>query len=139
LGHFADGLAPFSPDGDRYGLVGISGDVTLAPKFLRLASFSEGVAAAQLERRKWGFLAPDSRWAIEPNFVQALSFSEGLACVTLPEKDRRGRKGYIDHSGEMVIPPRYFREASFHNGWALVEFEGRTQVIDKKGTVVWEC
>lgn len=118
--------------------MGIGGEVQFAPKFLQLDSFSEGVAAAKLERRKWGFLAPDGHWAIEPNFVQALSFSEGLACVTLPGKDRRGRKGYIDHTGEMVIPPRYFREASFHNGWALVEFEGRTQVIDKKGIVIWE-
>src|SRR4051812_10747796 len=49
-----------------------------------------------------------------------------------------GQQRFIDHSGDMVIPPRYYRENSFHNGWALVEFEGRTQVIDRKGTVIWE-
>ena len=137
VGPFLDGIGPFSPDGDRFGLVRLNGEVILQPKYLQLFGFSEGVAAAQVERNKWGFIDASGEWAIEPNFFQALPFSEGLACVTVKGKDRRGCKGFIDRSGEFIIPARYHRQASFHNGWALVELEGRIQIIDKRGEVIW--
>ncbi|HVK59618.1 MAG TPA: WG repeat-containing protein, partial [Candidatus Kapabacteria bacterium] len=78
-------------------------------------------------------------WVIEPIYKQALSFDNGLACVTVPGKKRHGTKGFINSRGEMVIEPRFHRQSSFwHREWALVGFENRDAIIDRKGNVIWE-
>jgi len=47
------------------------------------------------------------------------------------------KKGFINKKGEMVIEPRFDREASFKDGLAEVEFEKSRAYINKMGEVVW--
>jgi hypothetical protein len=71
-------------------------------------------------------------------YHKAISFREGLACVTVPDRSRYGTKGFVNSTGEMVIEPRFQCDSSFHEGWAWVECNGMNQIIDRRGTVIWE-
>jgi WG containing repeat len=48
-----------------------------------------------------------------------------------------GSWGYIDRSGEMVIPPMYRQGGTFKNGLALVIAAGKWAYIDQQGHPVW--
>ena len=51
---------------------------------------------------------------------------------------QRGLWGYIDENAQWVIPPQYDSAASFSDGLALVEKDGKLMYIDHSGAVVWE-
>lgn len=87
---------------------------------------------------------------IAPQFDLAVDFSEGLAAVCFKEKKKngekikwsRGRWGYIDKTGELVIKPQFISAHDFSEGLARVHVEGyegdRLGYINKKGEWVWE-
>jgi hypothetical protein len=60
-------------------------------------------------------------------------FSEGLATIRMGV---RGKFGYMDRTGRVVIPPIYDEAREFSEGLALVSQEGRYGFIDKTGKVV---
>ena len=62
-----------------------------------------------------------------------MEFSEGLHPVK-----QNGLWGYINEYARWVIPPQYDSAASFRDGLALVEQDGKLSYIDHDGTVVWE-
>jgi hypothetical protein len=79
---------------------------------------------------------------IEPKYVQAARFSEGLARVAVVE-DGGEKVGFIDHSGQFVIPPKFntdgdFRRNStdFSDGAASLT-EGLRPTVMKKEKVVY--
>ena len=59
------------------------------------------------------------------------SFSEGLAAVVI-----NGKWGYIDKSGNMVIPAKYDWAYDFSEGLAAVVINGKMGFIDKSGALV---
>lgn len=52
-----------------------------------------------------------------PAFPLCVPLSEGLAAV---QTDLNGRYGYIDRSGDFVIPARFDLAHPFHDGAAMV-------------------
>ncbi len=60
-------------------------------------------------------------------------FSERCAAVR-----QNGLWGYINEQAEWVISPQYDSAASFRDGLALVEKDGKLMYIDHSGAVVWE-
>jgi len=58
-------------------------------------------------------------------------FSEGLLAV-----ERNGRMGFIDRTGNIVIPLDYYVVHTFSEGLALVENNNRFGFIDRAGRVV---
>ncbi|MDE7413690.1 MAG: WG repeat-containing protein, partial [Muribaculaceae bacterium] len=58
----------------------------------------------------------------------AWDFSDGLAPVKIG-----GKKGFIDKSGELVIPAKYDDAWNFSDGLALVKIGGKWGYIDKSG------
>lgn len=68
---------------------------------------------------------------IPARFERALPFSEGLAAVSL-----KGRFGYIDGRGEIVIEPKFDLAGNFHQGLAEVLIGDKTGVIDRTGEIV---
>ena len=109
------------------------------------------------ENRAWyaeGYDAPDDTWSDSGYYQFGLidrngtiltdscfrclgeygsPFCEGAAAVSLDRK-----WGFIDEDAKWVIPPQYDRAASFSDGLALVEKDGRLMYIDHSGAVVWE-
>jgi len=89
----------------------------------------------------WVFADRDGRPVIEGDFLLCNPFHEGRAAVTpriLP--DGRANSGYligyIDETGEFVIPPQYRTVGDFHEGQAWVEADDRFGYIDVDGEPV---
>ena len=59
------------------------------------------------------------------------SFSEGLAAVGI-----EGKWGFIDKSGNEVVPLKYDWAGSFSEGLAMVKLDGRWSFIDKLGNEI---
>src|SRR5215472_13616499 len=51
----------------------------------------------------------------------------------------QGKWGFIDRSGEVVIPPRFEDEGDFFGGLARVEIDGKWGYIDERGRVSIPC
>ncbi len=92
---------------------------------------------------------------IQSRFKQAGQFSEGLASVLVSEPSRqhqlwgepnRSPLGFIDATGALVIPAKFYQEnlysggPEFHNGLAEVELSRDSEgIIDRQGRVLLVC
>jgi hypothetical protein len=50
-----------------------------------------------------------------------------------PDKEGKGKFGYVDKTGKTVIEAKYERAGSFSEGFAAVMIDGKTGFIDKSG------
>ena len=111
-----------------------------------IASYSEGLAAV-LDRKsgRCGFINTKGELVIQPEYTALPDpeynrilphFSEGLAAA----RNDDGLWGYIDKSGECVIPFRYDEAGEFDLGLATVFSGGKMDVINTDGESVgcWE-
>jgi len=78
----------------------------------------------------------DLNWAMAPQYDYAQDFSEGLAVVT-----KNGLAGYINTTGEVVIPFQFVKAGNFSEGFAVVQTKekGKYGYIDKNGELVIPC
>ena len=99
--------------------------------------FSDGLAAFyDMDKRRYGFFNKAGKIVCPATYLKVQDFSEGLAAVKVPENG--GRWGFIDVSGNMVIPAKFSKEPyPFREGKASVaKREGGVVMIDKTGTVI---
>ena len=59
--------------------------------------------------------------------------------VLVPYRDGNGKWGFIDKSGNEVVPCKYDDASSFSEGLAFVELDGKYGFIDKSGNEVVPC
>ena len=67
--------------------------------------------------------------------VEYYIFSDGL-CAVLPTKDSSSKWGYINQSGQMVIPCQFDDAEAFHGGVAKVKKNGKWGLINCKGKLI---
>lgn len=77
-------------------------------------------------RRDGSRLTDEIFYSVEP-------FSEGRAAVI---RKKGEQYGYIDETGNMVIPPSYDRAEPFHEERAAVNIDKKWGFIDRSGTMV---
>jgi hypothetical protein len=105
---------------------------------LQLAPFSEGLAPV-LSFNRLGFIDGTGKVVIEPLFRETSGFSEGLAAVKIIGSDGQYVWGYIDRAGRFAIAPQFREAHPFAGGLAQVATaEGKKQLIDGTGKVVWQ-
>jgi hypothetical protein len=145
---FTEGLAAVMISG-MWGYIDKTGKTVIPLRYSHAERFSEGLAAV-LVSGKWGFIDKTGQMVIPPQYdVQQYGgvwvgglldmdktanshFSEGLASV------RVGKKwGFIDRTGQMVIPPLYDHAGPFSEGLAYVKVGKKWGYIDKTGEYVW--
>jgi hypothetical protein len=81
---------------------------------------------------KWGFRKKSGGMVIKPEYEEVSEFfSEGLAAVKY-----KGEWGFIDETGEVVIPIRYKMAFYFREGLAHVYDGEKWGYIDKKNKTV---
>ena len=136
---FSDDIALVMKD-DKYGYIDKTGKEIIPLQYEDAAMFSEGLAAVKVNGKN-GFINKQGKMVITPVFERAChvsQFSDGLAPVYTTTND--GPAGYIDSTGQMVIPARYAFVDPFSEGVAMVRPLGSVAYgyINKKGEWVIE-
>lgn len=142
---FSDSVAWATKGGGQWVALDVNGSVlfTLNHVFEQPMPFSEGLAVVTMVSNnhfKLGFINKKGDMVTtisegESPKWRAESFNEGLAPVY---KEEGG--GYIDMTGQIIIPTKYIRVTSFHNGFARVQNKDyKWGVINKNGEIVLPC
>ncbi|MGH1337396.1 MAG: WG repeat-containing protein [Aureispira sp.] len=129
--------------GKRYRLVDRAGKWVGKRSFGTINEFSEGLAAVRLQssgsksilRRNlhWRLIDTTGDFVSKEEFRRIEPFSEGLAKF----KNNKGRYGYLNEKGEVVIPAVYIKADPFQEGSAVVwKTYNKTGVLDSSGQVV---
>lgn len=101
-------------------------------KYDYIGPFEDGLAVVADAGGKVGFIDETGREVIAPAYESPEThFSEGLASVK-----SGGKAGYINKSGEVVIPFRFDIGFEFSEGLAGVIIDGKGAYIDKTGKIV---
>ena len=142
----------YTENGWIWGYLSSCGDEVLAMQYESARCFSEECAVVRFKGDEGeSYIDIQGKKLFDRTFAEAMPFSEGLAAVSLDGE----KYGYIDKTGEFVIPPIYDRWAidnlmwevtetpeelmQFHNGYAMVANaeEGWAAYIDKTGKEVF--
>lgn len=116
---------------ERYGLLDAEGNLLLTSDHEGIISYDGQtpvglclwVNGGKYRVEDWGKLVPG--W-LEP-----------LPTPDLTPVYSEGRGGYVDPSGNLVIPYQYDYVSGFHEGYAVVSLDGERGVIDEKGTLLF--
>ena len=139
---FSEGSAAVRmPDNGKMGYIDKSGNIIIAGKYDRAYLFSDGLGRIEEDgqnsppnSRRVGFIDKQGTQVID-FFDGAEDFSEGLAAVRVNWK-----WGFIDMTGDIVIPPVYGLVDSFSEGYTSVECENdKYAFIDKTGAQITNC
>ena len=136
---FKGGLAAVTIDG-KTGFINRLGKLVLKPILdfpaNEIALPSEGMRMVVVDSL-FTFVDSTGKIIRQPGFEYALDFFEGRALVS-----NRGRYGYINRGGTLVIPMKYDVGWSFSEGLALVGTADRKDIklslIDTSGNIIFD-
>jgi hypothetical protein len=123
-------------DGRKYFFIDKNGNLLFMPPYEQVEIYSEGLAPVAVragDKYAWGFIDETGNVVIKLQFDIVSNFSEDLATVWIDDK-----KGYIDKTGQLVIPAIYDNRggqnySNFKNGRAMIVKNGFVGVIDRSG------
>ena len=113
----------------RYGLADREGKVLLAPALKKITDGGEGYLGGQ-SGKTWSFYNLKGE-KLPGDYEAVRAFSEGLAPVKL-----RGKWGFADAAGKVVIQPQYKEVHGFSEGLAAVKTDQQWFYIRRDGTVL---
>jgi len=129
--NFHEGLATVKIK-RKQGAIDQKGNLIIPAIYDEIYPFSDGIAKVD-SAEQIKYINKTGAHITHEAFEDGKSFSEGLAAVR-----KKGKWGFIDIHGKMVILPKYDDvKRSFHNGLALVEWNGKLGYIDKSGKEYW--
>lgn len=103
----------------------------IEPRFEAVHAFNEGLAVAAINN-KWGHIDKRGAFVVQPIYDFVTSFSEGLSAAKVGGE--KGRIGYIDQSGRVIINFQFRDALPFQGGKALVcTVSGECYYIDRAG------
>lgn len=122
--HFHD------PDGmDRtYGYINKKGEQVVPPKYLDAIDYYSGKAYI-MNKEERGYVDKKGDWLFKLDTLVGYVFNEGMA----PVSNKKGKFGFINDKGEVVIDMNYDEAKPFHEGLAAVNTKGKFGFINKKG------
>jgi hypothetical protein len=131
VSNFINGFA-LVRSGELWGMIDATGNVVIPIEYETLRDFSDGVALAKIPYGEKGFVDISGNFTPLYNY-DIYSFSEGFALFS---EGYKGKRGYIDKTGALVIPAEYDLAYSFENGLARVQKNGYWGYINKAGKAV---
>ena len=136
IGYFHDGLAYADKMNGYWCYINTLGQTVIPGPFSYVGDFKDGLALVRNPRVYAGYQFID--WQNQPltsaGWEDAEEFSCGLALVK-----RDGLYGYIDRTGEVVIPLQFTSASSFYNGVALVRRGEERIAINTQGETLYTC
>ncbi|MCI9047618.1 MAG: tetratricopeptide repeat protein [Hungatella sp.] len=138
-GFFHDLCRARDRDSSLFGYMNSKGEVVIPCIYENTKGFESG-AAFSISDEGWGFINTQGQWLVDERYdFMGDETENGLYCV----RDREtGKCGYVDVSGQFVIPCVYDKAFSFNgksgdkNRRAIVFFEGKGTMIDDQGNDV---
>lgn len=140
VSRYSEGLINCS-DNENWGFININGDFIIPPIYKYTREFSEGKAAVTPKKINgkankkdlYAFINKVNEIVIPPLFTGAdIQFSEGLCAVW------DNGYGYINETGELVIPCDFYLGQHFSEGLAVIQPKGKNKnygFIDKSGAI----
>lgn len=126
--NFSEGLALFKSADGKYGFIGEDGKYVINPIYKYANSFSEGMACVVMENGKPQFIDKNNKILFTVDKAEyCFGFKEGLARVQI-----KGKYGFIDKSGKIIVNPIYEDAQDFKEGLAAV-----AKKDEKKDEVLW--
>ncbi len=161
VGDFHEGLASVRNSNGNWGYIDKTGKLVIPCKWEVAYEFSEGLAVVQDSNGKCGYIDKTGNLVIPCKWEAAGYRHDDLFCVTKTGKrgifelgksagdfheglaivqDSNGKCGYIDKTGNLVIPCKWEVVGDFHEGLAIVQdSNGKCGCIDKTGKLVIPC
>lgn len=128
---FKEGLAAVLIDG-KWGYINKQGQLIIEPQFIHASDFNNNIAIAGIKNKR--FCIDQSGKFLSKKYDQISRFSEGLADVRL-----KGKGGYIDLSGKLVIPLEFSSTLRFSEGMGPVYIDNKhLGFINTKGEMIIE-
>lgn len=126
--NFSEGLALFKSADGKYGFIGEDGKYVINPIYKYANSFSEGMACVVMENGKPQFIDKNNKILFTVDKAEyCFGFKEGLARVQI-----KGKYGFIDNTGKIIVNPIYEDAQDFKEGLAAV-----AKKDEKKDEVLW--
>ncbi len=124
----------YAPGTELYGMLSVTGEVVIEPKYEYLDLFSEEGLARFCDHGLWGYVNLEGKEVIPAHYEDANNFSEGLAAVKID-----GLYGFIDVSGEMMIEPQFMgvQEGFLYDRCAVIA-GNKIGLIDRSGKRIVE-
>lgn len=162
---FSEGLAVVRDATKKYGYIALNGTEIVSPSFENAEGFSEGVAHVY-DGNDWMYIDSQGRRISWLNDGGDGSFAEGVArtyvdrthallllngtIIEVPNVDWlsaycrngrvefsvKGRYGFVDRLGQVVIQPQYEETSTFSEGLAAVKVNGKYGYIDIAGRMI---
>ncbi len=127
-------IPTYAPGTELYGMLSVTGEVVVEPKYEQLYLFTEDGLARFCAHGLWGFVNKKGEEVIPPQYEEANNFSKGLAAVKID-----GLYGFIDTTGKMVLEPQFEGvDNGFHFDRCIIDERGHKGLIDTKGNVIVE-
>jgi len=105
------------------------------PQFKRTGPYCDERAAVQRADNLWVYLDPRGQEVSSP-WDAAEAFTEGRGLVTSYKGGHNFLHGYVDTSGQVVIPVTFAGARLFSEGLAAVLVDGKWGYIDRDGKMV---
>lgn len=122
-------------DDDEYVYINKQGEIVIDSLYYRAHDFSDGYGAVG----HYFYDTAGNKLQTE-RFIYVETFSDSMARISGyhgTDNDKKQGYGYITHSGELVIPPRYYEAGDFSSGLAPVRLKNEPYgYINKKGDYV---
>lgn len=137
-GGFSEGLAPVKLNG-KWGFIDHEGKFVIPSQFEYARSFSDGLAAVCADAYKCGHVNRQGAWVVPPKYGQTYPFRGGYAYVV---GRYPGYVGFVDTSGNEVLPVKYSEGGYLGEGWFRVlthdeKGMGEWTVMDARGKVLY--
>ena len=136
--NFRDGVSWVKlPDSEGFFLINKTGKRIGDQTYEKVGSFHEGMCAVYKDLNM-GFVNTKGELVIPIEYAGDPWFYEGLVCLC-PAEGETENYGFLDKNGEVVIPFQFNQAgfSGFKNGECRVQINGKTNLIDKTGKVVF--
>lgn len=137
VGLFNNGFAKVMLN-EKYGLINTTGKFVIPAKYVKISNQNEGLYLVSGDK-KCAYLDTNGKSIIPAGEICAgpvlgvEGFQEGLARI-----ERKGKVGFIDKKGKLVISPNLEQAGYFSNGLAPFRKNKKWGYINKSGKIVIE-
>ena len=122
-GSFNEGLANVCSDFGKCGYIDSTKKEVIPLKYEDVGKFHNGIALVVKDDHTLFITKTGEELSVKNRYNYYDEFSERLAKVTIKDDNGNKKYGFINTSGEEVVPPKYDDAYSFSDGMALVKLE----------------